>query len=253
MPRSTKKARTSNSLRHNLAPERDEDANLDGKQAPRRQVHLRSPRRKSHGFDRRGTIKIPSRSRTQRWQLRLQSTQCYVWHRSTKSRQRGDSHTSKGISDRFLDFAFIFNAGITFRRLFDNIDQKCTPEKFSHRIIFLSMKEEWEVDQKLHKIDDLHTQNAQELGRKLRPTRTRFHHDAFRKQNVDACTGGPSTNQKSTAFLSHSRSSSQAVRESSAILVAQRTKKPQKNKNSYLAASIKTKVDKFVGCGCLLG
>ena len=51
-------------------------------------------------------------------------------------------HTSKGINDRFLDFAFIFNAGITFRRLFDNIGQKCTPEKFSHRIIFLSMKEE---------------------------------------------------------------------------------------------------------------
>ena len=43
-------------LRSNFAPEKDDDANRDGEQEPRRQVHLGGPLRYSYDFDHGGRL-----------------------------------------------------------------------------------------------------------------------------------------------------------------------------------------------------
>ena len=72
------------SLRYKFAPEKDDDANRDGEQEPRRPVHLGGPRRKSSGFDcivkqSCSKIKNSRHSNTERrGQLRFPSTlSCY--------------------------------------------------------------------------------------------------------------------------------------------------------------------------------
>ena len=46
----------------------------------------------------------------------------------------------------------------------DDIRQESTPETYFHRIIFTSMMKEFEVNDNVHKDDDLHSESSQELG-----------------------------------------------------------------------------------------
>ena len=94
-------------------------------------------------------------------------------NRSTKRLQKGVPNTTECVNDSIFDFDFYVNPGFTSERLLakkhyvsstvDDYCQECTLETYTYRIIHVHEHEELEVDNKLHKDDDSHTQNAQEL------------------------------------------------------------------------------------------
>ena len=96
--------------------------------------------------------------------------------RWTKRRQKDESNASKGINDRFLDCEFNVNPGFISEQLLarikhhvpSTVDITCTPDliksgRWRCTRTGSSFKES-EVDNQLHKNDNLKTQNAQELS-----------------------------------------------------------------------------------------
>ena len=51
----------------------------------------------------------------------------------------------------------------------DDFGQECTPETYRHRIIFMSMMKELEVNNKLYRSDDLYTQRLSDCAARFRP------------------------------------------------------------------------------------